>query len=46
MSIDPMKVFFTDFSDFWRIFCLKIGQKENFVMQMAYGDKKLLNKSF
>ena len=24
-----------------KIFCLKIGRNENFIMQMAYGDKKI-----
>ena len=28
-------------SIFPNIFCLKIGRNENFIMQMAYGDKKI-----
>ena len=27
-------------------FCLKISRNENFIMQMAYCDKKLFNKIF
>ena len=27
-------------------FCLKIGRNENFIMQIAYGDKKLFYNSF
>ena len=29
-----------------KFFCLKISRNENFVMQMAYGDKRLFNKFF
>ena len=39
-----------NFAQFFRflaqIFCLKIDQNENFIMQRAYGDKKLFYKIF
>ena len=38
------------FGQFWPIFgkffCPKIGRNENFIMQMAYGNKKLFYKNF
>ena len=29
-----------------KFFCLKIGRNENFIMQMAYGDKKIFYNFF
>ena len=29
-----------------KIFCLKIGRNENFIVQMAYGDKKIFSNFF
>ena len=39
--------FFRQFFQFSaKSFCLKIGQNENVIMQMAYGDKKLIYNLF
>ena len=29
-----------------KFFCLKMGRNENFIMQMAYGDKKIFYNLF